>query len=141
MSLTPPVFSSVPAASLVILPSLSRADTNSQDFLNSRFRGCEIMVNQTAQASTLGFIRVRLQGRVPGTTQYYNVGTVNPATTVAWVRRLRVYPGATTALDSTGIGAGVQATVNEFLPGIWRITSTGVGVGAVTFSVTANLFS
>lgn len=127
-----------PVTSLVILPSLSRADTTDRDYVNDSFRGADFFVNQTAQGSTIAFVSVKLQGRVTGTTEYYTVTTISPATTATWTKRVRVYPGATTALNSTGLDPTV---LNDFLPGIWRIASTNVSTSAVTFSVSAHLFA
>src|SRR3990167_6904078 len=107
---------------LVIAPSTSRGDFTTQDYHNDQFRGGDFIVDQTAQASTLAFVSVKLQGRIPGTTKYWTVGTISPATTATFNRRLKVYPGATTGLDSTGLVAAV--TVNDFLPSVWRVAST-----------------
>ena len=122
---------------LVILPSTSRGDTTTRDYVNDSYSAAEIFVDQTAQASTVAFVSVKLQGRVLGTTQYYTVGTISPATAATFTRRLRVGPLATTALDSTAL---VTTTVNEPLPPVWRIASTNVSTAAVTFSVSANLY-
>lgn len=125
--------------SLVIAPSTSRGDFTSSDIVNDQFRGGDFIVDQTAQGSTLAFVSVKLQGRIPGTTKYWTVGTISPATTATFQRRLKVYPGASTALDSTGLLAGV--TVNDFLPAIWRIASTNVSTSACTFSLSAQLYA
>lgn len=126
------------SAPLTILESASRNDTTTRDFTTSDFRGAEFFVKQTAQGSTLAFVSVKVQGRVPGTTEYYTVGTISPATTATFTKRLRIYPGASTALNSTGLDPAVQ---NDFLPPIWRIASTNVSTSACTFSVSANLFA
>lgn len=128
---------SAKTVALTILPSESRADTTTQDYANDQFKGIELYVDQTAQGSTTAFVSVKLQGRIPGTTKYYTVGTISPATAATFQRRLRVYPGATTALDSTGV---VATSVNEYLPAIWRVATTNVSTSAVTFSVSANLY-
>lgn len=125
--------------SLVFLPSTSRGDVTTRDYVNDQFRGGDFIVDQTAQGSTVAFASVKLQGRIPGTTSYWTVGTIAPATSAAFQRRLKIYPGASTALDSTGLVAA--ATVNDFLPSIFRIASTNVSTSAVTFSVSAQLFA
>ncbi len=124
--------------SLVILPSASRADENSRDYVNDQFRGGDFFVQQTAQGSTLAFVSVKLQGKVPGSTEYYTLATISPATSAAFTKRLKIYPGASTVSDSTVLS---QAVVNDFLPGIWRIASTNVSASNVTYSVSANLYA
>lgn len=123
--------------SFVILPSESRGDTTTRDYETPRFSAADIFVRQTAQGSTTAFVSVKLQGRVPGSTEYYTVATVSPSTTAAFTRRLRVRAGGSTALDSTAL---TTTTVNEALPAIWRIASTNVSTSAVTYSVSANLY-
>lgn len=125
-------------ASLVILPSESRGDTTTRDYVNDQFRGGDFFIDQTAQGSTIAFVSAKLQGRVPGTTQYYTLATISPATAAAFTKRLRVYPGASTALNSTGLDPTV---LNDFLPGIWRIASTNASTSPTTFSVSAHLFA
>lgn len=126
------------AESLVILPSTSRGDTTTMDYENNRWRGADFFVKQTAQGSTLAFASVKIQGRVPGTTEYYTLGTISPATAATFTKRLRIYPGASTALNSTGLDPTV---LNDFLPSIWRVASTNVSTSSVTFSVSAHLFA
>ena len=123
--------------SLVILPSTSRGDTTTRDHVNDQYTAADFIVDQTAQGSTVAFVSVALQGRVLGTTKYYTVGTISPATAATFTRRLKVGPQATTALDSTAL---VTTTVNEALPPVWRIASTNVSTGTVTYSVTANFY-
>ena len=126
-------------ASLTILPSEARQDAFSQEFVNDQFRGGDFFIRQTGGASTASFVSVKLQGKVPGSTEWYTVATVAPATSTAFTKRLRVYPGASTALNSTGLDPTVQ---NDFLPGIWRIASTNVGTtGTVTWACSAHLFA
>lgn len=126
------------SVSLTILPSESRTDTTTPDQVNDQFRGGEFFVDQTAQGSTDAFVSVKLQGKIPGTTKYWTVGTISPATAATFQRRLRVYPGASTVSDTTGI---VTTVVNDSLPPVWRIATTNVSTSAVTFSVSANLFA
>ena len=127
------------AVPLTILASASRTDTTTQDYVNDQFKGGDFIVDQTVQGSTIAFVSVKLQGRIPGTTAYWTVGTISPATTATFRRRLKVYPGATTAIDSTGLVATV--TVNDFLPAVWRIATTNVSTSAVTYSISANLYA
>lgn len=127
-----------PVSSLVIFESLARGDTVGRWIENDQFRGGDFFVKQTAQGSTLAFPTVKIQGRVPGTTEAYTVVTIAPATAAAWTKRCRIYPGASTALNSTGLDPTV---LNDFLPGIWRVTSTNASTGTVTFSVSAHLFA
>ena len=126
------------AVALTILPSESRADTTSPEFVNDQFKGADFFVDQTVQGSTTAFVSVKVQGKIPGTTKWWTVGTIAPATAATFQRRLRVYPGATTALDSTGV---IATAVNESLPSIWRVATTNVSTSAVTFSVSANLYA
>ena len=81
------------SVALTILPSESRTDTTTRDFTNDPFRGADFYVDQTVQGSTLAFVSVKLQGKIPGTTKYWTVGTIAPATAGTFQRRLRVYPG------------------------------------------------
>jgi hypothetical protein len=126
------------AGNLVILASESRSDTTSRAIENDQFRGGDFFVRQTAQGSTTAFVSVKLQGQVPGSTEWYTIGTISPATTATFTKRLRVYPGASTALNSTGLDPTV---LNDFLPSIFRVASTNVSTSAVTFSVSAHLFA
>lgn len=130
-----------PVTSLTILPSASRADTNSVDYVNKKYIGAEFIVQQTAQGSTTAFVSVKVQGKIPGTTSYYTVGTITPATSATFSKRMKIYPGASTALDSTGLQpAPAPYAVNDYLPAIWRISSTNVSTSAVTYSVSVNLY-
>lgn len=124
--------------SLVVMESASRGDAFSQEFVNDSFRGCDLFLRQTAQASTIAFASIKLQGRVPGSTEWYTVAAVSPTTAVPFTKRLRVYPNASTALNSTGLDPAVQ---NDFLPGIWRVASTNVSTSACTFSVSGHFFA
>ena len=126
-----------PVSSLVIFDSAARADSTGRWYKNDQFRGGDFFVKQTAQGSTTAFVTVKLQGRVPGSTEAYTIATISPSTTAAFTKRLRVYPGASTALNSTGLDPTV---LNDFLPGIWRVTSTNASTSTVTFSVSAHLF-
>ncbi len=123
---------------LTILASTSRGDTTTRDYTFDEFRGADFFVKQTAQASTLASVSVKIQGKVPGTTEYYTLATISPATAATFTKRLRIYPGASTALNSTGLDPTV---LNELLPATWRIASTNVSTSAVTFSVSANLYA
>lgn len=122
----------------VILASASRGDTNTRDFNNDSYAGADFFVDQTAQGSTTAFVSVKIQGKIPGTTIYNTIATVSPATTPTWTKRVRIYPGASTSLDSTGI---TTSTINEFLPPIWRIATTNVSTSNVTFSVSAYFYA
>lgn len=123
---------------LVIAESAARNDSTGRWIENDQFRGGDFFVRQTAQASTTAFVQVKIQGRVPGSTEAYNIATIAPATTATWTKRVRVYPSASTALNSTGLDPTV---LNEFLPSEFRFTSTNAGTGTVTFSVSAHLFA
>lgn len=128
------------ATSLLILPSASRDDTNTQDFKNDQFVGGDFFVDQTVQGSTLAFVSVKLQSKIPGTTKYWTVGTVSPSTTATFQKVLSVSPGNSTFLE--GETTGITGTlINGYLPGIWRISSTNISTSAVTFSVSANLYA
>lgn len=126
------------ASSLVILPSEARGDVVGRWIENDQFKGGDFFVRQTAQGSTLAFPTVKIQGQVPGSTEAYTVTTILPATAAAFTKRVRIYPGASTGLNSTGLDPVV---LNDFLPGVWRITSTNASTGTVTFSVSAHLFA
>ena len=128
-------------ASIVVLPSESRVDTTSPEFINDQFRGAEFIVRQTAQGSTIAFVSVKVQGKVVGSTQYYTVATITPATSPAFTKRLVLYPGASTANNSTTLEpAAAPYVANEFLPARWRVTSTNASTSAATFSVSADLY-
>lgn len=128
--------------SLTILESASRSDVTTQDYKTPNYRGAEFIVNQTAQASTTAFPTISIQGRIAGTTSYYTITTMTPATAVPNSKRLRIYPGASTANDSTGLQpSAAPYTINEALPAIWRVKSTNVSTSACTFSLTANLIA
>lgn len=124
--------------SLVILASEARGDVVGRWIENDQFKGGDFFVKQTAQGSTTAFATVKIQGQVPGTTEAYTVATIAPATAAAFTKRVRIYPGASTALNSTGLDPTV---LNDFLPGIWRVSSTNASTSAVTFSVSAHLFA
>lgn len=128
--------------SLTILASESRGDTTTRDFQTPHYKGAEFIVNQTAQGSTTAFVSATIQGKIAGTTSYYNIGILSPATSAAFSKRLRIYPGASTALDSTGLQpSAAPYSINEHLPAIWRVKSTNVSTSAVTYSITANLLA
>ena len=133
---------------LTILPSLARggatADPLSPDIQNDHFRGAEIILHQTAQSSSQAFPTLTVQGKIPGTTSYYKIGTLAPATAATYTKRLVIYPGRTTALDSTALSTGAITQINDFLPPVWRVKSTHAGTSTaatVTYSVTANLYA
>lgn len=124
--------------SLVVLPSEARGDVVGPWITNDQYRGGDFFVKQTAQGSTLAFPTVKIQGQVPGSTEAYTITTITPATTPTWTKRVRVYPGASTALNSTGLDPTV---LNDFLPGVWRVSSTNASTGTATFIVSAHLFA
>mgnify|MGYP001610871309 CR=1 FL=1 len=105
--------------------------------MNDAFRAADFFVDQTAAASTLGFVTVKVQGRVPGTTKYYTITTISPATTSTWQKRVRLDPDASTTLYSAGL---VPTVLHEPLPAIWRVASTNASTGTVSYSVSANLY-
>ena len=125
------------AVPLTIVASESRADFTGPDLKNDQFRGGDFFVEQTAQGSTTAFVTVKIQGKVPGSTTYYTLATVSPSTTVTWSKRVRIYPAASTALNSTGLDPTV---LNEFLPTIYRVTSTNASTSSVTWACSASLF-
>lgn len=134
--------SHIAVSSLTILESASRGDTTTRDFQTPHYKGAEFILNQTAQASTVSFANAVIQGRIAGTTSYYTIGTMTPATAATFSKRLRIYPGASTALDSTGLQpSAAPYTINEHLPAIWRVKSTNASTSAATFSLTANLLA
>lgn len=126
------------ANSLTLVASESRGDYTSPTFRNDSYKGGDFFVDQTAQGSTTAFVQVKIQGLVPGTTSWYTLATISPATSAAWTKRVRVYPGASTGLNSTGLDPTV---LNEFLPPTYRVTSTNVSTSAVTWSCGVNLFA
>lgn len=132
-------------ASALVVKSLtaSTGDVTGPEMRNDQFRGGDFIVEQTAQGSTLAFVTVKIQGRIAASsTTWYTVGTIDPATTAVFRKRLRIYPGASTANDSTALQPSpAPYTLNEFLPPIWRFTSTNSGTVSVTWSLTANLYA
>lgn len=127
-----------PVSHFIVFESASRTDTNSRDIENDQFRGGDFFLRQTAQGSTIAFVSAKIQGKVPGSTEYYTIATISPSTTATFTKRVRIYPGASTALNSTGLDPTV---LNDFLPSIWRVATTNVSTSAVTFSVSAHLFA
>lgn len=124
----------------VLVPSAARADYTGPDIPNTKYIGADIIVNQTAQATTDAFVTVKVQGKIPGTTSYYTVATITPATSASFSKRLKIWPGASTALDSTGLQPSpAPYAVNDYLPSVLRITSTNAAT-TVTFSVSANFY-
>ena len=127
--------------SLVIIASASQGDVTSPEFLNDQFRGGQFILRQTAQGSTISFANAKIQGNVVGTTQWYTVGTITPATAATFTKRLILYPGASTALNSTTLEPlAAPYAANEFLPAKWRVTSTNASTSAATFSVSCDLY-
>ncbi len=128
--------------SLIILPSASQADVTSREFVNDQFKGGEFILRQTAAATTVSFANANIQGNVPGTTQWYTIGTIVPATAQIFTKHLTIYPGASTVNDSTALQpAPTGYVINGFLPNRWRVTSTNVSTSAATFSLSANLYA
>lgn len=125
------------AVGTIIVPSTARADYTGPDQKNDQFRGGDFILRQTAQGSTTAFVTVKIQGRVYGSTEYYNIATITPATAAAFSKRVRIYPGASTAGNSTGLD---PAVLNEFLPPVWRVTSTNASTSSVTWSLTGHLY-
>ena len=129
------------AVSLTILPSGARGDINTRDYVNDAFRGGEFIVNLTAQGSTDAFPTIKIQGKIGDTTSYHTVGTITPATSTAFTKRLVIYPEATTALRSTEMEpAPTPHVVNEFLPPVWRASSTN-SAGGCTYGLFVNLYA
>ena len=104
-------------------------------------RGGEFILRQTAAATTVSFANANIQGNVPGTTQWYTIATITPATAATFTKHLTIYPGASTVNDSTALQpAAAPYVINGLLPNRWRIPSTNVSTSAATFSVSANLY-
>ena len=120
-------------ASVVILASGARADTNSADIKNPGYVGGIFTFDCTATVSTATTPSFRIEGSVPGTTKYYRIATVS-STANSGVHRVVVYPGASTANASTA-GVVAQEHVSQALPTVFRVGSTGTGsTGTLTYS-------
>lgn len=133
------------AASLTIIPSANQGDVISPTFTNDQFRGGEFILRQTAQSSTSSFANANIQGLVPGTTQWYTIGTITPATAATFTKHLTIYPNASTANDSTTLQpSAAPYAINGFLPNTWRVSSTNTAAttsATATFSISANLYA
>lgn len=125
--------------SLVILPSTSRAvRTTSRDVKNTSFPGGIFIFNVTANASTAVEPRFFVQGKVPGTTAtYYEIASVTGTTTASTgdgIRRIVVYPGASTVSPMSTRDTVAEAVVNAPLPHVLRIGSSAGTTGSITYS-------
>lgn len=130
--------------SLVILPSTSRAvRTASRDVVNISYAGGIFIFNVTANASTGVEPRFFVQGKVPGTTgTYYTLAEVQGTTgasTSDGIRRIVVYPGATTAADGSTRDTLAEAVVSFPLPHVFRVGSSAGTTGNITYSASVDL--
>jgi len=120
-------------ASVVILASAARLDTNSGNVVNPGYVGGIFTFDCTATATTATTPSFKVEGLVPGTTKWYRIATV-ASTATSGVHRVVVYPGVSTANGSTA-GLVAQDVVSQPLPRTLRVGSTGTGsTGTLTYS-------
>jgi hypothetical protein len=113
----------------VLLASAARTATLSSDEqLNSYARGVEVIVDMTVDGGT-DTVTVTIEGKDPASGKFYTILASTALTAVA-TTVLRVYPGLVVAAN---------ATANDVLPKVWRVTCTHSGVQSFTYSVGANL--
>lgn len=110
-----------------VLASAARTATaNSEDFLNSRFRGVKIFVKVTAKADTPS-ITVSIQEKDPVSGEYRTILTSAAITDVtATPTVLTVYPGVT---------AAANVAASEPLGNTWRVVVTHADGDSITYSV------
>ena len=124
---------------LTILPSASRAvRTVSDDVKNPHAIGGHFVFRVTVNNSTVVSPRFIVEGRVPGTTKYYTIGTVGTATgsTANGIRRLFISPGLSTEDQPF---TGEEEVVSQPLPYIYRVSSTATSTGSITYSAGVDL--
>ena len=90
-------------------------------------RGCHCILDVTAVTAT-GSVQVTIEGKIPGTDKWYQLGQ-GAAETTTGTTRYTIYPGRTEAAN---------VDFDEAIPAQYRVTVThGNGV-AMTYSVSLN---
>ncbi len=129
--------------SMTILKSLARPIvTKSRTVKNPGALGGIFTFDFTVASSapTVG-PTFEVQGLVPGATseKWHTIASVGTTdSTATGVRRIMVYPGASTA-DLSTVGIIEQENVSVPLPYEFRVTSTSASTGECTFSVGVDL--
>lgn len=99
--------------------------------------GAIITINQTAQSSTLTLPTFKIQGRIGGGSSGYTFASV-ATTATPGVVQFKVHPALSSAgaVGTGGVASAVGAPiirVKDVLPAQFRINSTNVGSGTVTW--------
>jgi hypothetical protein len=94
------------------------------DNINSPGRFLDVVVDATNVGVGPGTVTMTIDGKDPASGKYYNLLTSAALNAVA-TTVLRIGPGLTPIAN---------LTVNQALPGIWRVTAT-VAVNAVTATI------
>lgn len=102
------------------------AGTNSGDLDATRHRGILLYIYVSAITGTTPTLTVTLQGKSPGSGQYYTV-LASAAINAAGLTVLRVYPGLTAAANTVA---------NDALPCTYRLSTA---IGGTTPAVTAQI--
>lgn len=102
------------------------ASATSGDLDATRHKGILLFINVTAITGTTPTLAVTIQGKSPGSGQYYTILT-SASITAAGMTVLRVYPGLT---------AAANLVANDTLPCTYRISSA---IGGTTPAVTAQI--
>jgi len=127
--------------SLTLLPSASRpVVSKSTDFENVGYSGGVFHFNVSSPTSspTVG-PTFEVQGREVTSGKYYTIATIGTTdSTSTGIRRVAVYPGASTA-GGSALGVYEQENISTPLPHTFRVTSTSASTGALTFSVSVDL--
>lgn len=133
---------------LIILASESRTsgETVSRDIVNPGYKGGHFiwqMSTNTKSTGTTAFVTsMKIQGKIPGTTNYYDVAVFTNTTSATGgviTKRVALYPGLSTASTLA------NEVRSDLLPHVFRVrstmsTSTGAADHSGTYSVTCTLF-
>lgn len=120
-------------ASFIIAPSEARTDYTGADIQNPSYRGARFYFDVTAAASTIAFAVFKIQGKIAGTTKYHTLATISGTTVQVQTMKALLYPGASTASTK------YTDVCSDFLPKVWRITSTNTSTSSVTWSASVDL--
>lgn len=126
---------------LLIVPSAANVDVTLPDQINESYRGMRLIINITAGSTAATKPTFKLQGKIYGSTSYYNLWT-QQATTAVQVLKVLLMPGASTLDKSTA--AAYTKIINDFVPPVWRLASTNLGAGVAglaTWSASVDLLT
>lgn len=119
----------------------AHADLTSIDFENHGARGGYFTLDRDATAgSTVAFPIVRLQGKIMGTTEYFEFFRFTNTTSQDETNTILIHPDASTFGTASASTAFTAAQMTALpLPAVWRVLSTNTSTGEPIWGLSVNL--